>query len=683
MDLAADVSPEDLEVFLQEADEQLRLLDEDVVKLERENSAEVMQEIFRAAHTLKGSSGMLGYRPMTDLAHAMETVLDRLRKDELALSTPVVDALLHSLDTMRELRDELADPSGQDINIASVVAELEAVGGSDAPSGDEQAAPAAAVSTELVLDPTASERLAALVTEGQVALRVAITLESGTDWASIRLFQVLTELSELGEVVASSPSAEQVEGGEVGDAMTLIVATRLGEEAVRERAAAVADVASVTIDRYQQEAAASQSQSGGGERKGVAQAQTVRIDVERLDELMNTISELVIDRTRIGQIGKALEARYKGDDMVDALSQTSAHIVRVVDELQENTRRVRMQPIGTVFGGLPRLVRDIAQKMDKQVEFDVSGHETEIDRTVIERIRDPLVHLLRNSVDHGLESPEVRRAAGKTETGRINLDAYHEQGFIVIEVRDDGGGINLDAVKAAAVRKGLLPMEAASRLTDSEAMNLIFLAGASTAKQTTEISGRGVGMDIVKANIEAINGIVSVESKFGEWTKFTLKLPLTLATLQALLLVVEETVYAIPLVYVTETVAVPRQEISTVAGHEVIQLRESVIPLIRLQELLGLRRGQEDSDGPVPVVVVQFRQRLIGLAVDSLMESQEIVVKPLGTFVGEVRGIAGASILGDGQIVLIVDVPTAVGDLVLKAAQETGGAVHSEVASAA
>ncbi len=674
MDLAPDITPEDLDVFLQEADENLRLLDEDVIKLERDQSSpDLMQEIFRAAHTLKGSAGMLGYRQMAELAHAMEHVLDRLRKGSLELGTPVVDALLHSLDTLRDLRDELAESSGRDIDIAPSVSELQAVAGDEAePTGPRPDGPDGSANATLELDATAEGRLAGLTNDGYRAIRVTAGLSSGVEWAAIRFFQVLAEVAEMGEVLASSPTQAQIEAGEVAESMTLLLMTRADDDAVRRRVEGVADVASVELTPFAQ-AAAAEPALAGTERKAAGQQQTVRIDVERLDELMNTISELVTDRTRISQIGKVLEVRYKGDDMVDALSRTSAHIVRVVDELQESTRRVRMQPIGTVFSGLPRLVRDVAQQMGKKVSFDVSGHETEIDRTVIERIRDPLVHLLRNSVDHGLESPEDRRRAGKSETGHITLDAYHEQGFIVISVEDDGGGIDHEKVKAAAVRRGLLSAEAASRLSDTEATSLIFMAGASTAEQTTQISGRGVGMDIVKANIDAINGIVAVDTKMGQGARFTLKLPLTLATLHALLVRVEGTTYAIPLVYVVESVRVEQNDISTVVGREVIRIRDSVIPLVRPAELLGLRAHGHELRSATAVVVVQFHSRLVGLAVDELMESQEIVVKPLGSFVGEVRGVAGASILGDGEVVLIVDVPSSVGAVIQRAARESAG----------
>ncbi len=317
-----------------------------------------------------------------------------------------------------------------------------------------------------------------------------------------------------------------------------------------------------------------------------------------------------------------------------------------------------MLPIGTVFGGFPRLVRDLAQSLDKKVEFEVKGQDTEIDRTVIERVRDPIVHWLRTAVDHGLEAPKDRRKAKKSEKGVLTLSAYHEQGHIVVEVGDDGGGIDPDALRASAVKKGFLTKEAAANLTDEEACELVFLAGNSTAKETTDVSGRGVGMDIVRSNIEAIGGFVSLESEVGKGTSFKLRLPLTLATVQSLLVQSDGDVFAVPLVYVLETRRVPKDDVHIVNHHEVFNLRGTVLPLVRLTDAVGwtIRRKHKTDDEYV--VVVRAGETQIGLVVDSVIEPQEIVVKPLGSFIGDVRGVAGASILGDGGLALILDIAT-------------------------
>ena len=330
--------------------------------------------------------------------------------------------------------------------------------------------------------------------------------------------------------------------------------------------------------------------------------------------------------------------------------------------------KVRLMPIGTVFNGLPRMMRDLARRFGKEVEFLIDGQDTEIDRTVVERIRDPLVHLLRNSIDHGIETPDERVAAGKSGEGVIKLSAFQEQGYIIITVCDDGKGIDPDAMRAAAVRKGMLTQEAAERLTNPEAIDLIFAPGASTAEETTEVSGRGVGMDIVKTNIEGINGFVTVETKVGEGTTFILRLPLTLATVQALLVSINTTLFAIPVLFVLEVRRIETIDIETIEGNEVIRSRGSIVPLLRLETIFAGEIFQKRSrqDRSAHVVIVKIGERLVGLAVQTLVEIQDIMVKALTDGMGDVKGIAGASILGDGQVVLIMDIPTLIQTTLMK-----------------
>jgi two-component system chemotaxis sensor kinase CheA len=678
MELAHDITSEDLQVFLQEADEHLQLLDEDFVRLEREKeNPELLQEIFRVAHTLKGSAAMLGHQRMADLAHSMENVLDKVRKGDLPVTTQVVDALLHSLDSLTLLKEELISTDAAFTDIAATIAQLEIAEKVSIVESEVNARgiqDSAANGESIVLTPEAVQSLTLQLDVGFSAYQIHARLKEDTAWAAVRCFQILETLSDNGTIIASAPTQEDVEAEHVGLELRAIVVSRSEGQVFRNAIEQVDEIAGVDVQPYELSESASveaHMQVPDDEPTPLMETlptpraqspQTVRIDVERLDDLMNLIGELVIDRTRIVQIGKMLETRYRDDELVQALGKTSSHIEKVVDELQESTMKVRMLPIGTVFSGFPRMMRDLAQKVYKKVDFVIEGQDTEIDRTVIDRIRDPLVHLLRNSVDHGLETPEERRQAGKPETGTVRLSAIHEQGHIVITVEDDGRGIDARKVRESAVSKGMLSSEAASRLSDSEALNLIFLPGASTAAKTTDISGRGVGMDIVKSNIEAINGFVNVKTKVGEGTRFTLRLPLTLATLQALLVSLNDTAYAIPLVYVLEAVAIRSEEISTVERNEVIRLRGKVIPLIRLRTILGIDEGAEgDRNGQTWVVVVKFGERLVGIGVDALIELQEIVVRSLGRYIGNVKGVAGASILGDGKIVLILDISTLMG----------------------
>ncbi len=588
MELAADITTEDLEVFLQEADENLVALDESIVQLERDpDNPQLLQEIFRIAHTFKGSSAMFGYRQMTDLAHAMESLFDLVRQGEIAVSTPVIDALLHSLDVLRVLRDDLANSEDSKVEIEPVVQELETViaeASGSAPARRATAAPS------LTLDKTALQTLQTAQITGQSIFRVKVTLDPESAWASVRCFQVVQGLSLLGEIITSRPSAAEIEAQEVGAEIQVILVTDHDSSALMAPLKTIEDVVNVEVDPYtpEQVEASKDLAAEGPSRKTSAQSQTVRIDVERLDHLMNTIGELVIDRTRILQIGKMLETRYKDDELVQALGETSAHVVKVVDELQEEIMKARMLPIGTVLNGFPRMVRDLSLKMNKKVDFIVDGQDTEIDRTVIERIRDPLVHLLRNSIDHGIETPEERIAAGKPEAGTLKLTAFQEHSYIVIVVEDDGRGIDPEKVRQSAVSKGIISAEAAARLSDSESVELIFAPGTTTTEQTTDISGRGVGMDIVKTNIESINGFVELDNRIGQGCKMTVKLPLTLATIQALLFSVDNTVYAAPLVYVLEAVNLEPGDVQTIEGNEVIRLRGTVVPLLRVSQAFNL-----------------------------------------------------------------------------------------------
>ena len=684
MELAPDITEEDIKVFLDEAEENLSLLDEDIVRLEREqNSLDLLQEIFRAAHTLKGSSAMLGYHEMTQLAHAMESVLDMVRKGTLEVSTRVVDALLHSHDVLVMLKEELATPLDRDVDIRPTVAELESV--MEGGLGRQQTDLGEASESRLSLDRQAMQRLHALAEAGHDAYRLRVTFSSETNWPAVRCLQVVNELDEIGEVLASDPSRAEIEEERVGLVLQVVFAGDQDEGTLASAVASVDEIHSVEVSPYDDEDTPTSTGpqvpvDDDASRRGSQRPQGIRIDVDRMDQLMNTVGELVIDRTRISQISNVLESRYGEDEMVQALSRTSAHIVRIVDELQESTMKIRMLPVGTVFSGFARMVRDLAQAADKRLDFMITGQDTEIDRTVIERIRDPLVHLLRNAVDHAIEPPEQRRDAGKPETAVIQLSAYHEQAHIVTTVEDDGRGIDPQRVRDSALKKGLISEERASRLSDAESVDLIFMAGMSTAQTTTEVSGRRVGLDIVRSNTEAINGFVNVDTRIGEGTRFTLKLPLTLATVEALLVSSNETLYAVPAVYVQATVDLKPEDIQTIQGRAVFGLRENVVPLFELGAALGMDTAGTPDRDKTSVVVVRFGERLVGLAVDYLLELQEIVVKSLGGYIGEVAGMAGASILGDGRVVLIVDVATVMNSGLLRGTQgvgtSTGGLVE-------
>ncbi|HXF51645.1 MAG TPA: chemotaxis protein CheA [Dehalococcoidia bacterium] len=679
-----DVHPDDLKAFLQEVDEQLDLLDDDIVRLEREaDNVELLQEIFRAAHTLKGSSGMLGFQRMAALTHAMEDVLDRVRKGTLPVTPELVDALLQSLDGLKALKARAAVGEDGGIDIDPLVTALRAVEAAHPPSGDGGAtgAPPVAPPAE------AAALLEAARALGRAAYRVVVAFDAGSAWLAVRNFQVLSALAERGDVVWSAPPRDAIEREEASATLAAIVAASCDADALCAAVETIDEVVSVSVEPLPESGLAPAADERlsdepppddrdrriidlGPEARGkspqeqlelaaqkIETLQTIRIDVERLDSLMNMVGELAIDRTRISQICRLLQARHKEDELVDALADTSAHIVKVVDELHESMMQIRMLPIGLLFGKFPRLVRDLARTTGKAVTFLVEGQDTEIDRSVIDKIKDPLVHLIRNAVDHGIESPEERRRAGKPETGTIRLSARHDQGYIVVTLEDDGRGIDVERVKEAAVQRGLISADVAHRLSESEALDLIFQPGLSTARATTEVSGRGVGMDVVRRDIEALNGLIDIESVRGRGTRFSLRLPLTLATFRGLLVESAGTAYAIPLSYVQETVRPAPGSVATVMGRQMLKLRGSVLPLLPLREICRIGGREKPATAEPFVVIVRAGERTVALAVDALIEQQEIVVKSLGGLVGHTPGVAGASILGDGQVVLILDVP--------------------------
>jgi two-component system chemotaxis sensor kinase CheA len=668
MQLADDITSEDLKVFLEEAEEQLLLLDDEIIRLEKETTDEGLATIFRAAHTLKGSSAMLGYTAMTEVAHAMESLLDKLRNHEVDVSSTVVDALLHSLDALRVLTDELIDEQGVVVDFESLVAELEACMGVEAKQAVDDEQPSSIDLTDDTLG-----QISSALAAGETVYQLDASVVGDEMFASIRLFQLTTELSDSTRLITANPTLHDIQAEKNGKSFTAIIGSDKSVDELTQLASSVQDIGDVSVTTFdansfknsqamtpatEEPSAGVPASPGSGETPKKAVAQTIRIDVDRLDNLMNLIGELVIDRTRLQQIGRSLAAKYKADDLIESLGKTATHVVKVVNDLQEDFMKARMLPVGTVFSSFPRMMRDLSKSLDKPIDFQMSGGETEIDRTVVEKIRDPLVHMLRNALDHGLESREARAVAGKPEAGVIKLSAFHEQNHIVLTVEDDGAGIIPEKIKAAFVAKGLITEDAASRLSDSEAVDLIFLAGASIKAQATEVSGRGVGMDIVKSNIEAINGFVEVESAPGKGSKFTARLPLTLATVQSILVETQNTLCAVPLAYVLEAVKLKPHEISTVSGREVFRLRENVIPLISLSEATGLSNGSRDMNDEMHVVVAKVGDRLAGFGVDALNEPQEIVVKSLGEYVGGARGVSGASILGDGRVVLIMDIPT-------------------------
>lgn len=676
MELTSDITQEDLKVFLQEAEEQLQLLDQHIVRMEREQENQnLLQEIFRAAHTLKGSSAMLGYSGMSEVAHAMENILDRVRKGSMTVDSVVTDALLHGLDALQALKGRLVNTGPGQLDTVGVMAELEAALGDEAAEATRSFVPRDGDG-----DNTWPAGQHDAGTTDRKPFLVTVNIRRDTPWLAVRCYQVLTQMSGMGRLLSSSPTLEEIEREKVGPTIRMVLASPSSEDELRETALAIEDVeiVAVSLDLGQEQRpcpSQTQKPQKAEDLRAAAPAggqspKTIRVDVEKLDELMNRIGELAIDRTRIAEISRKLDSRYREDPVVQGLTKATAHMVKVVHQVQEDITKLRMLPIGTLFSGFPRLVRDLAHKLDKKLDFVMEGQETEVDRTIIEQIRDPLVHLLRNSVDHGIEAPAARLAAGKPETGHIRLSAYHEHGRIVITVEDDGRGVDARAVAGSAVKKGLISQEASARLSEEEARNLAFLPGASTAKETTEVSGRGVGLDIVRTNIQSINGFVEFNTTVGQGTRFIISLPLTLATINGLLVNSGTTMYVIPMSSLVEVLRLEGgQTVHHVMGSEVIKVRNKTLPLLRLEKELGWRTNGCKVGPPPLVAIVRAGDRSVGLGLDSVMEPQETMVKSLGHYIGNIRGIAGSTILGDGRVGLILDTATLIHDATASAAR--------------
>ena len=699
------MTDDDIKVFLVEADEQLQFLEDGLLALEQSSDdPEVIAQIFRAAHTLKGSSATLGHDKMARLTHSMESALDLVRKSRIEVTSTLMDLLFECLDMLRILNREIstAQDSGADITALNERL-LDVIEGVDGQEG-------AGASTHASARASADESACAGGLAGPGDVKIRVTFTKTCPMPSVRAYQVVDRLSALGSIAFSHPGMDRIEAGD--DISDLVVVVEYDGDALEPlieaardvsdvesacvlqvghvgstrataaaAAAAAAAVASASVQGEAAARSAAAAGAGGTAARAAAtavaapRATTVRVDVARLDILSNLVAELVIDRTHLSQVESRLAEKHGGDEVVSELNRTSTHIGRLTTELQEAINKARMFPIDNVFKRFPRMVRDVAQKQGKEVELIIEGEDTELDRSVSEEIGDPLIHLLRNAIGHGIESPAERAKAGKPTRGTVRLSAFHQENYIVIQVADDGRGIDPEAIKASAVRKGIVTEDAAARMSDKDAIGLVFASGLSTAVKADDVSGRGVGMDIVRKNIEKLNGNISIDTVLGRGSTVTVKLPLTLAIIRALLVSLGERIYAVPLSSVREIARVELSDIKTIGGHEAIRLRGDVIPLLRLGDIFDLRDADDSEHASrhgqrVFVVVAACHEGQVGLAVDRLVGEMEIVIKSLGTFVGNVPGVSGVTILGDGRVALIVDVPS----LVRRVVEERNGA---------
>ena len=676
-------------MFLEESREHLQTLNSCLLDLEHNpENLSVLNEIFRSAHTIKGMSATMGFTKIAELTHEMENVLDLLRKNQLEPSEDIVDTIFKCVDTLEQMVESVASGADIDIDVSDLIAKLLSIAKGDVvaettaktvATKETVAETSTSGKSQMDLSDMEVSIIANAQKDGLQTLEIKVSLTDSCVLKSARAYMVMNNLDELGEVIKAIPSTDDLEQEKFEKSFQVLVVTNEEVARVESSLMSISEIETVeivVIDAQNQiskeqeikEVAVKVEQVSTDEKKEIKaepnknnvqannvdkklkSGQSVRVDIDKLDSLLNLVGELVINKTRLEQIG----ITHRLTELVETIEQMD----RVTTDLQSVVMKVRMVPVGQVFNRFPRMVRDLSRDLEKEINLIIEGEETELDRTVIDEIGDPLVHLLRNSIDHGIELPEERRAKGKSSIGEVRLIARHEGNNVIIMVEDDGKGINAEVIKRKAVQKGLISQAEADKMDNNEAVKLVFLPGFSTAEVVTDVSGRGVGMDAVKNKIESLGGLVDVETKLDEGSKFKIRLPLTLAIIQALLIKVQEEIYAIPLGSIDSTINIGSEDIKTVQNQEVILLRGQIIPIIRLANLLNVPQQVATNSKDLFVVIVHMGDQKAGIIVDNLIGQQEIVIKTLGKLLAGIKVIAGATILGNGQVALILDVGT-------------------------
>lgn len=670
-----------LEIFLDETKEHLQNLNNQILELESDaENMNTINEIFRAAHSLKGMAGTMGYKRMQTLTHDMENVFSEVRNGNIKVNADMIDVLFSCLDALEEYTGNIQQSADEGTNDnEELIAKLNAIlkagtGKAEEPAPKkEKKKKAAAVEAEgkwkdISFEASQLKVMREAKKSGLNVYGMTVVVQESCLLKAARAFLVFKAIEEKGEIVVSVPSAQDVEDEKFDRDFTLVVISEHDLDTVIKAAQNVSEIEKVTgavieipeedtkpsqdVKKVEEPAEKKAGAQAAPEKKTVSKPvvnRTVRVDIEKLDVLMNLVSELIIAKNSLVAATEQDKGRSNS-----GVSQQMDYLESVTTNLHESVMKVRMVPIESVVNKFPRMIRDLSKKLGKKMELYMTGEETELDRTVVDEIGDPLMHLLRNSADHGLESAEVRAQRGKPEVGSIFLDAYQDGNNVVIEVRDDGNGIDVEAVKKKAIERSVITSEQAEIMTDKDVINLLFLPSFSTAKQVTDVSGRGVGLDVVRSKIEALSGEVEVKSELGVGSTWTIRLPLTLAIIQSLMVAVGGEKYALSLAAIQTIEDVPRSDVKLVENREVINLRGSVLPLIRLNNLLDVESKKGDDENLI-VVVVKKGDRMAGLVIDELLGQQEIVIKSLGKYIKHCKFISGATILGDGEVALILD----------------------------
>ncbi len=667
-----------LEVFIEECREHLQNCNENLLKLEKDpENLDIVNEIFRSAHTLKGMAATMGYEDMANLTHQMENVLDGVRNGKYKFTPELLDIIFIAMDHLEEMVESIASGGDGQLDVSEATEKLKMIEeGTTAGQVPEKGVKEAENGTEqkLIYDEFEITVLEQAEEQGYDLYEVTVMIRPDCLLKSARVYMVFDVLEKMGEIIKSEPSVELLEEEQFDDTFTVTLVTKDSVEDIKNKIMKVSEIDKVEVQKLSIEtvkemkielekekqkeqaekrkgskAPAKKKEASGTRkqiRKKISAGKTIRVNIERLDALMNLFEELVIDRGRLDQIAKELNHQE--------LSETVEKMSRVTNDLQSVVLTMRMVPVETVFNRFPKMVRQLARELGKKINLKISGQETELDRTVIDEIGDPLVHLLRNSVDHGIETPEERIAKGKPKEGTIELKAYHSGNHVFIEIIDDGAGINKEKVIKKALEKGIINEEQIGRLTDQEVVNLILTSGFSTAEQVSDISGRGVGLDVVKNTIESLGGTLSVQSEEDKGTQFLIQLPLTLSIISVMLVEVQKEKYAIPLTSIIETAIFKKSDIYYAHDQPVIDFRGRVVPILFLQEIFDVPVVDEGNDY-LSTVIIRKGDKMAGLVVDSFIGQEEVVLKSLGNYLTNVFAISGATILGDGQVALIID----------------------------
>ncbi|KOR89990.1 chemotaxis protein CheA [Paenibacillus solani] len=678
-----------LTMFIDESNDHLQSLNENMLQLESNpDDIGIVQIIFRSAHTLKGMAATMGYEDLASLTHQMENVLDLVRNEKLKMQDYIFDTLFKSLDALESMVQDITEGGDGKSDVSSIVASLQSiVRGEGAPSSEgaaDGASPAVSIKG-IELDEFQYSVLDQSISEGHQVLYIQVTLREDCQLKAVRAYMVFEALERSGEIVKTYPDVQEIEQGEFDRVFSLYYITQRETEDIDNQIKSISEIETTSVvaldheslQQMVQESAATaevvksndsaatpapvspsettantnpvkESKASAPRNTGGGNpSRTIRVDIERLDVLMNLFSELLIDRVRLEQL--ASESNNQ------ELTDTVEHMSRVSSDLQNIVLKLRMVPVDTVFNRFPRMVRDLAKTLDKKIDLIITGAETELDRTVIDEIGDPLVHLLRNSADHGVEPIADRIAAGKPETGTVHLRAFHSGNNVFIEIEDDGRGIYREKILKNAIAKGVVTEAEGASMTDDEVNQLLFAPGFSTAEKISDVSGRGVGLDVVKSKIVALGGNVTIYSTPGKGTNFSVQLPLTLSIIAAMLIQMGSEKYAIPLSSIVETGIIKRGQIKHVHGSRMVQFRESLIPIVSLSRFFDVPDFDEEAEEETEIVVIRKGDRLAALTIDDFIGQSEIVIKNLGKYLPAIQGISGATILGDGQVALIID----------------------------